>query len=105
MAQLGDLIRARTLLRAAARAFASRDAMAHARCIVAEAEIALVSRELDGPMSRLGAARAVLEAHGDPANAAPAGYLQARRLLFVGRLDEPGRTRNTLDAAPFARPA
>src|SRR3546814_7706519 len=105
MAQLGDLIRARTLLRAAARAFAPRDAMAHARCIVAEAEIALVSRELDGPMSRLGEARHVLEAHGDTAHAAHAGYLQARRLLLIGRLDESERTLNTLDAAPFARPA
>src|SRR3546814_15846372 len=85
MAQLGDLIRARTLLRAAARAFASRGAMAHARCIVAEAEIALVSRELDGPMSRLGAARAVLEAHGDPANAAHAGYLQRLEERRVGK--------------------
>src|SRR3546814_16599707 len=88
MAQLGDLIRARTLLRAAARAFASRDAMAPARCIVAEAEIALVSRELDGPMSRLGAARAVLEAPGDPANAEHAASRQAPRVLLIGAVYE-----------------
>src|ERR1700738_2490411 len=62
MAQLGDLARARTLLRSAARAFGPREAVARARCIVAEAEIALVSRDLGGPMQALGAARAALEA-------------------------------------------
>ena len=65
MAQLGDLVRARALLRSAARAFGTHEAVARARCVVAEAEIALALRELAWPARRLVAARAVLQAHGD----------------------------------------
>src|SRR5215831_13278180 len=68
MAQLGDLGRAKGLLRSAARAFGPKEAVARARCIVAEAEIALVSRDLSWPASALETARATLEAHGDRAN-------------------------------------
>ena len=88
MAQLGDLARAKTLLRGAARAFGLRQAVARARCVVAEAEIALVSRDLAWPANALEAARATLEAHGDRTNAAHARNLEARRLLLIGRLDE-----------------
>ena len=70
MAQLGDLDRAKTLLRRAARAFGSREPVARARCVVAEAEIALASRDLNWPIKALEAARAALEKHGDRANAA-----------------------------------
>jgi hypothetical protein len=98
MAQLGELTRAKELLRRAARAFGPNEATARARCVVAEAEIALVQRDLSGPMQTLGAARAALEAHGDWANAAHAGYLQARRLLLIGRLDDSERTLEGLDA-------
>src|SRR5215510_13292397 len=63
MAQLGDLERARALVRRAARAFGPQEAVARARCVVAEAEIALVSRELSGPAKALDAARATLEEH------------------------------------------
>ena len=69
MAQLGDLERAKALLRRAARAFGPREAVARARCVVAEAEIALVSRDLGWPAKALDAARATLEAHGDRVNA------------------------------------
>jgi hypothetical protein len=65
MAQLGDLTRAKAVLRSAARAFGPREAVARARCVVAEAEIALVSRDLTWPAKALVAARAVLDAHGD----------------------------------------
>lgn len=92
MAQLGDLARAKTLLRSAARAFGPREAVARARCVVAEAEIALVSRDLNWPVKTLAAARATLENHGDLANAAHAGHIEARRLLLVGRIDEAERT-------------
>jgi hypothetical protein len=98
MAQLGDLTRAKDLLRSAARGFGPNEAMARARCVVAEAEIALVSRDLRASGQTLGAARAVLEAHGDRANAAHAGYLEARRLLLIGRLDESEQTLDALDA-------
>jgi len=99
MAQLGDLVRAKTLLRSAARAFGPREAVARARCVVAEAEIALVSRDLGWPAKRLDAARATLEAHGDRANAAHARYLEVRRLLLIGRIDEAERTLTELDPA------
>ncbi|OHV79440.1 DNA-binding protein [Rhizobium sp. LCM 4573] len=88
MAQLGDLVRAKDLLKRAARAFGPKDAVSRARCAVAEAEIALVSRDLTWPVKALDAARTVLERRGDRANAAHAGCLMARRLLLIGRLDE-----------------
>ncbi len=101
MAQLGDLVRAKALLRSAARAFGPKEAVARARCVVAEAEIALVSRDLGWPVKALDAARATLEEHGDRVNAAHARYLQVRRLLLIGRLDEAERKLAALDPAPF----
>jgi hypothetical protein len=88
MAQLGDFERAKVLLRQAARAFGSREAVARARCVVAEAEIALVSRDLGWPAGTLDAARATLEAHGDRVNAVHARILEVRRLLLIGHLDK-----------------
>src|ERR1700710_2038987 len=101
MAQLGDLVRAKALLRSAARAFGPREAVDRARCVVAEAEIALVSRDLGWPVKALDAARATLEEHGDRLNAAHARYLEVRRLLLIGRLDEAERTLAALDPSPF----
>jgi hypothetical protein len=88
MAQMGDLVRAKALLRSAVRAFGPKEAVARARCIVAEAEIALASRDLSWPVKSLDAARATLEAHGDRLNAAHARYLEVRRLLLISRLEE-----------------
>ncbi|NPT34561.1 helix-turn-helix domain-containing protein [Paraburkholderia xenovorans] len=104
MAQLGDLVRAKALVRSAARAFGAREAVARARCVVAEAEIALVSRDLNWPTKALEGARATLEAHGDRLNAAHARYLAVRRLLLIGRLDEAERGLAGLDPAPFPPP-
>ncbi|MGO4306783.1 helix-turn-helix domain-containing protein [Cupriavidus sp. RAF12] len=101
MAQLGDLVRAKALVRGAARAFGPREAVARARCIVAEAEIALVSRDLGWSAKALDAARATLEAHGDRVNAAHARYLEVRRLLLIGRLDDAERALGELDPTPF----
>jgi hypothetical protein len=101
MAQLGDLVRAKALLRRAARAFGPNEAVARARCVVAEAEIALVSRDLGWPAKALDAARATLEAHADRVNAAHARYLAVRRLLLIGRIDEAERTLAELDPASF----
>jgi hypothetical protein len=101
MAQLGDLDRAKALLRSAARAFGPKEAVARARCVVAEAEIALVSRDLGWPAKTLAAARVTLEQHGDRVNAAHARYLEVRRLLLIGRLDEAERVLADLDPAPF----
>src|SRR5690242_21897056 len=69
MAQLGELDRAKSLLRRAARVFGPKEAVARARCVLAEAEIALVSRDLSWPEKTLDAARATLENQGDWANA------------------------------------
>ena len=101
MAQLGDLVRAKALLRSAARAFGPKEAVARARCVVAEAEIALVSRDLGWLVKALDAARATLEDHGDGLNAAHARYLEVRRLLLIGRLDEAERIVAELDPTPF----
>jgi hypothetical protein len=99
MAQLGDLVRAKDLLRRAARAFGPKEAVARARCVVAEAEIALVSRDLGWPARELDAARAALEARGDRINAAHARHLEVRRLLLIGRLDEAERALDEIDPA------
>ncbi|PDS74622.1 helix-turn-helix domain-containing protein [Rhizobium sp. L43] len=101
MAQLGDLVRAKVLLKSAARAFGPREAVARARCVVAEAEIALVSRDLIWPPKALEAARRVLEAHGDRVNAAHAGNVAIRRLVLIGGLDEAERALAALDPTPL----
>jgi hypothetical protein len=101
MAQLGDLARARSLLRRAARGFSAREVVARARCVVAQAEIALASRELGWPARALEAARATLEEHGDRVNAAYARYLEIRRLLLIGRVDDAERALAALDPAPL----
>src|SRR4051812_13500327 len=87
MAQLGDLARGKELLRRAARAFSPKESVARARCIVAEAEIALASRDLGWPAKALNAARVTLEQHGDRLNAAHARYLEIRRHLLIGDLE------------------
>ena len=99
MAQLGEFVRARLLLRQAARTFGSKENVARARCVVAEIEIALVSRDLGWPAKKLEAARATLDAHGDHVNAAQTRYLEARRQLLFGHLDAAERTLAGLDPA------
>ena len=101
MAQLGDLVRAKVLLRRAARAFGPKETVARARCVVAEAEIALVSRDLSWPAKALDTAQVTLEAHGDRVNAAHARNLRIRRLLLVGRLDEAEQAVAEIDPSPF----
>jgi hypothetical protein len=101
MAQLGDFTRAKALLQSAARAFGPREAVARARCVVAEAEIALVSRDLSWPAKTLDAARVTLERHGDRVNAGHARHLEVRRLLLLGHLDEAEQAIAGLDSAAF----
>lgn len=98
MAQLGELARARDLLRRAARAFGAHEALARARCIVAEAEVALAMRDLGGSPRTLAAAAATLDKRGDRANALQAWLIAARRLLLLGRLDEAAAALARLDA-------
>jgi len=101
MAQLGDFVRAKALLRSAARAFGPKGTVARARCVVAEAEIALVSRDLGWSAKALETARMTLEQHGDRVNAAHAQYLEVRRLLLIGRLDEAELRLSVLDPTPL----
>jgi len=101
MAQLGDFTRAKALLKRAARTFSPREAVARARCVVAEAEIAFVSRDLSWAPKALGAARSVLERRGDWVNAAHAQHIEVRRLLLIGRLDEAESALAELDPAPL----
>jgi hypothetical protein len=88
MAQLGDYALARNLLRRAARAFGAREQLARARCVVAEAEVALAMRDLNGSPRTLTEAAAALDARADRANALQARLIAVRRLLLLGRLDE-----------------
>lgn len=104
MAQLGDLPRARVLMREAAQLFGSRHPLSRARCLVAGAEIALATRDLAG-LRALSSAKTALESHGDYANAAYAGYLEARHHLLLGRLDEAERSLALLDPAKLAAAA
>jgi hypothetical protein len=97
MAQLGDLVRAKVLLRRAARGFGPKEPVARARCVVAEAEVALAARDLKWSAKSLEAAWSVLSEHGDRANAAQARYLEVRRLVLIGRLDEADKILATLD--------
>ncbi|MGZ6176234.1 MAG: helix-turn-helix domain-containing protein [Candidatus Binataceae bacterium] len=101
MAQLGDFPKARALLRSAARGFGPKEELSRARCVVAEAEVALASRELSFPAKMLDGARKTLEHHGDKVNAALARHIEVRRLLLIGRLDDAERTLAMLDPAPF----
>ena len=97
MAQLGDLGRARELLRRAARGFGPRETVARARCLTAEAEVALAARDLAWPPRALTEALRTFAAHGDRENAAHARLLQIRRLLLLGRVDEADAACATLE--------
>jgi tetratricopeptide (TPR) repeat protein len=98
MAQLGEHPRARELLKRAARGFGAHEELARARCVVAEAEVALAMRDLGGSPRTLAAALATLEAHADRANALQARLIAARRSLLLGRLDEAAAALARLDA-------
>ncbi|HSN72298.1 MAG TPA: hypothetical protein VLT59_12360 [Steroidobacteraceae bacterium] len=102
MAQIGEFAEARSLLRRAARAFGTDVPLAHARCVLAEAEIALASRDLAWPAQFLEQARSILERHGDRANAAHARHLEIRHLLLTGPLDDAERALAQFDASPLA---
>lgn len=97
MAQLADFERARVLLQRARRAFGRKEVLARARCTVAEAEVALAARDLGWPADALDRARATLEQHDDRANAAQARYLEARRQLLIGHIDDADTTLAGLD--------
>lgn len=98
MAQLGEHARARDLLLRAARGFGSRT-LAHARCIVAEAEVALIMRDLGASSHSLTSALATLEAYADHANVRQVHLIMTRRFLLLGRLDKAGLVLEQLDVS------
>lgn len=98
MAQLGEHPRARELLKRAARGFGAHEERARARCVVAEAEVALAMRDFGGSPRSLMAAAATLESHADLANAMQAHLIAARRLLLLGRFDAAADALARLDA-------
>lgn len=97
MAQLGEHPRAQELLRRAARGFGSHEQLARARCVVAQAEVALAMRDLSGSPRTLAAAAATLQAHADHANALQARLIAVRRQLLLGRLDAAASSLAELD--------
>jgi DNA-binding transcriptional ArsR family regulator len=101
MAQLGELARAKALLRRATRGFGAREVVARARCIVAEADIALAARELSWSTRSLEAAQETLETHGDWVNAAHGRHLRVRRLVLIGRVSEAEDLLAGLDPVPL----
>jgi len=103
MAQLGEHPRARTLLRRAARGFGTHEELSRARCVVADAEVALAMRELGGSPRALAAAAAALDERADRANAMQARLITARRLVLLGRLDDAAAALGRVD--PVGLPA
>lgn len=97
MAQLGEYPLSRELLKRAARGFGAREPLARARCLVADAEVALALRDVTGSPKPLAAAADLLASRGDAFNAGQARLIAVRRLLLLGRLDEAATALGRLD--------
>ena len=80
---------------------ARAEPVARARCIVAQAEIALASRDLSRPSRRSMRRVKLSKLTAIAFNAAYARYLELRRLLLIGRLDEAENMLADLDPAAF----
>ncbi|TPV95140.1 MAG: helix-turn-helix domain-containing protein [Myxococcales bacterium FL481] len=96
MAQLGELPRARVLLRRAVGAFSAAERLARARAELALAEVAFALREFS-VLEGLPGTIAELEARGDRGNASHARLLRSRYLVLCGRLAD---ARSELDRTP-----
>lgn len=97
MAQLGELAKARMLLRRAAQTFSPRERLERARCVTAEAEIALALRELRGSTRALDEARRAFRALHDHDNELHAALLQIRWMVLTGRISQAGTALAELD--------
>ena len=100
MAQLGELSHGRALLRRAAHGFGEREAVARARCVIAQAEVALALRDLSGAERGLSEAVTLLEKRGDVDNAAFARLVQVRRQTLLG---DVARAERELARLSFAK--
>ncbi len=97
MAQLGDHERARQLLKLAARRFGPQAPVAHARCLIAEAEVCLATRELHAFPRGLSEALETLAERADARNALHGRLLLIRRAILLGRLDTAAQGLEELD--------
>ncbi|RYZ02256.1 MAG: helix-turn-helix domain-containing protein [Myxococcales bacterium] len=97
MAQLGELMAARSLLRRAAAAFGSTEPLARARTVVAQAEVALALRDLKVMHRELEAAARLLARRKDFANSVLARLVQVRRLALLGDVDGASRALSRLE--------
>jgi hypothetical protein len=97
LSRLGKRERARELLQSAAKAFGAAAPLSRARCLLADAEIALALRDLRGVEAALARAGRELRALGDPSNALHADCLSARALLLRGLAQEAERALHALD--------
>ena len=104
LARLGKRERARELLRSAAKEFGSAAPLGRARCLLADAEIALASRDLRGIDTALARVGRELRGLGDPSNALHAECLAARSSLLRGQLSEAARALRVLDTRHASAP-
>src|SRR5690349_6227733 len=97
MAQLGELVQARRLLRRAARLFGPTEELERARCLTAEAEVALAARDLGWPGRALDEAHRIFARRGERENALHARLMQIRWRLLLGEVDDADRMLSGLD--------
>lgn len=98
MAQLGELSAAKRLLERAIRGLGESEPVARARCIVAQAEVALALRDLAGAERGLDRAARLLRSHGDASNATFARLLQVRRHALLGEVERAEQELSRLTA-------
>jgi len=105
LSQLGELASAKVHLRAALRALGPADRLLRARCLAAEAEIALALGDLRWSAEPVTRAVAELDAAGDARNAAYLRLVAARAALRLGRPADAERLLRhaKLAAAPLER--
>jgi tetratricopeptide (TPR) repeat protein len=102
LSQLGEFVGAKAQLRSALRALGPEGGLLRARCLAAEAEIALALGDLRWSAEPVARAVAELQAAGDARNAAYLQLVAARAALRLGR---PADAERLLRDARFARAA
>ena len=100
LSQLGEFSRAKAQLRAALRALGPADGLLRARCLAAEAEIALALGDLRWSAEPVARAVAELQAAGDARNAAYLQLVAARAALRLGRPADAERLLRHAKLAP-----
>jgi tetratricopeptide (TPR) repeat protein len=102
LSQLGAFVSAKAQLRAALRALGPESGLLRARCLAAQAEIALALGDLRWSAEPVARAVAELEAAGDARNAAYLRLVAARAALRLGRPADAERLLRPATFAPVA---